>query len=140
MSTNQKGLIFGVVGLVTILAGWVALVYGLLGYFDAGSQRIISAAALAILWPGSIALAVFLTRRLMRGEIAAHDRGMDKGLDKVTRAASDVATIRTAMHTTIKSGPVLPSANPGPRGWDDLLPARAVIFTRQDDDTAPLEM
>ncbi len=119
MSKNQKGFIFGV-GLVTLIGGWVALVYGLLGYFDADSQRVIAAFVLAILWPVSVVASVLITRRLMRGEITAHHHGMDQALDKVAKTAADVATIRTAMHTTIRN---VPTAQPSTAArFDDILP------------------
>lgn len=138
--TNKQGITFAIV-VTSIAAGWIALVYGLLGYFDHDAQRWAATIAIAILLP----LAIAITRWLSMREAHAHERGIDKGIEKVSKAASDTAAIRSTLHATIKQ-----AAQPGPgaitparSAWDDLLPrpeSGAIIVSRSTNDTTPIDL
>jgi len=144
MSTNtrnkiQDGLIFAI-GVATLAAIWIGLVYGLLGYIDPDGQRWAATITLAIVWPVSI----LITRRLTVQESRAHERGIDKGIEKVSKAAHDAADIRTRMTTVIKQAQpaAMPTIAPAHQ-WDDLLPrpgGGALIVSRAADDTSPIDL
>lgn len=139
MSKNQQGIIFAI-GVTTIAALWVGLVYGLLGYFDHDLQRWTATIMIAIVLPVAIAI----TRAISVREAKAHERGIDKGIEKVSKAAQDTAAIRTALHTTIKQAPSPAAATSAPaRSWDDLLPRperSANIVTRSGVDNTPIDL
>jgi hypothetical protein len=137
---NQQGLTFAIVG-VSIAAGWIGLVYGLLGYADRDTQRWAATITIAVLLPG----AILITRWLSMREAKAHERGIDKGIDKVSKAAQETASIRSTLHTTIKQTPTPGSATGAPARsqWDDLLPrptSGAAIVARSSGDNTPIDM
>jgi hypothetical protein len=112
-------------------------VYGLLGYFDHDMQRWTATLMIAIVLPVTIAI----TRALSVREAKAHERGIDKGIEKVSKAAQDTATIRANMHTTIK--PPAATMSAPARNWDDLLPRPergAAIVARSGGDNTPIDL
>lgn len=130
--TNQQGIVFAF-GLVSLTLLWLGLIYGLLGYIPADGQRWAATVTIAIILPG----AVVLTRWLSMREAHAHVKGIDTGIEKVSRAASDTADIRTRMTTVIKAPPLSAAQR-----YDELLPKvpGAIIVQRHDDDTTPIEL
>jgi hypothetical protein len=135
---NQEGLTFAIV-ITTIAAIWIGLVYGLLGYADHDTQRWAATIAIAVLVPG----AVIITRRLTVNEAHAHERGIDKGIEKVSKAAAETATIRSAMHTTIRNVAQPITGAPARAQWDDLLPrpaSGAIIVARSSTDNTPIDL
>ena len=134
---NKQGITFAIV--ITSIAGsWIVLVYGLLGYVPSEGQRWAATIAIAIALP----LAIVITRWLSMNEAHAHERGIDKGIDKVSKAASETATIRAALHTTIKQV-AQPGTGAPAREWDQLLPrpeSGAIIVSRSSTDTTPIDL
>ena len=134
--TNKQGITFAIV-VTSIAAGWIVLVYGLLGYVPPEGQRWAATITIAIALP----LAIVITRWLSMNEAHAHERGIDKGIDKVSKAASETATIRSTLHTTIKQV-AQPTGAPA-RAWDDLLPRPeqgAIIVSRSSNDNTPIDL
>jgi hypothetical protein len=137
---NQQGLTFALMFIV-IVGGWISLVYGLLGYADHDTQRWAATITIAVLLPG----AIVLTRLISVREIKAHERGIDKGIDKVSKAAQETASIRSTLHTTIKQAPTPGSATGAPARsqWDDMLPrptSGAAIVARSSADNTPIDL
>ncbi len=101
----------------------IAVVYGLLGYFDDNGRRLL-ATALVFGLLGAFALGLQVGK--------AHVKGVERGID--LKIGARERTVQAAR-------PVVTQPTPAQR-FDDLLPTvkRAVIVTRQDDDTTPIEM
>lgn len=137
---NKQGLTFALV-FIGIAGGWIGLVYGLLGYADRDTQRWAATITIAVLLPG----AILITRWLSMREAKAHERGIDKGIEKVSKAAHDTASIRSTMHTTIRptGQPGSATAAPTRSQWDDLLPRperSANIVARSSGDNTPIDL
>jgi hypothetical protein len=104
MTQNQKGLLFGVV-VMAIAAAWSILIYKAIEPLDREALRGLAVFIVGWLLPIGVVVGVLLTRRLTVNEAHAHERGIDKGIEKVTKAAQATADIRQTMHTTIKRPP-----------------------------------
>lgn len=135
MSNKTREALIFVIGFTVIAGGWIALVYGLLGYFDREGQRWAATGTIAILLP----LAIVITRWLSMREAKAHVSGIDKGIEKVSKVAQETASIRATLHTTIKplAQPGTSTGAPARSQWDDLLPRPeqgAIIVSRSSND------
>lgn len=143
MSTRnklQEAAVFSI-GLTAIVAIWIGLVFGLLGYLDPELQRWAATIMIALVWPVSI----IVTRKLTINEARAHERGIDKGIEKVSKAAHETADIRTRMTAIVKQAQPAPSVSTSTpaRQWDDLLPrpgGGAIIISRAANDTTPIDL
>jgi len=110
-----------------IAGGLVALVYGLLGYFEGATLRAV-ATAFVFLIVGSFVLGLQIGKATVRG--------IEKGLDlKLSARERALASARPAT-SQINQG-IVHRAN------DDLLPSigqRAIIVERREDNDTPLEI
>ena len=123
-AARNGGFIFGF-GFVGLLAGWVALVYGLLGYFDDNGRRLL-ATALIFAVPGAYLLGWQFAR--------SHRAGIERGLD--LKLGGRERTQQATRPSVAQSVPT-----PAQR-FDDLLPKvqSAVIVQRSDNDNTPIEL
>ena len=139
MNKLQEGLVFAI-GVAVIAAIWIGLVFGLLGYLDPELQRWAATVMIAIVWPVSI----LVTRKLSISESKAHTKGIEVGINQVSRAAHDAADIRARMTTIVKQAQpaAVATSTPAARQWDDLLPRPrgALIVSRAADDTTPIDL
>jgi hypothetical protein len=101
MTANQRGLLFGA-GVMVGAAIWSLLIYKAIEPLDREALRGLAVFLVGWLLPLGVVGGVLLTRRLTVNEAHAHERGIDKGIEKVTKAAQATAEIRQTMHTTIK--------------------------------------
>lgn len=101
MTSNQRGAMFGV-SVAVGAAIWSLLIYKVIEPLDRESLRGLAVFIVGWLLPLGVVFGVLLTRRLTVNEAHAHERGIDKGIEKVTKAAQATAEIRQTMHTTIK--------------------------------------
>lgn len=114
----------GLFVIVIITSGiLIAVVYGLLGYFDDNGRRLLATALIfAVL--GAFVLGLQVGK--------AHVKGVERGIDLKLGGRERAQQIArpTVTHPTAA------------QRFDDLLPTvnRAVIVTRQDDDTTPIEL
>lgn len=137
----QEAAVFSI-GLTAIVVIWIGLVFGLLGYLDPELQRWATTIMIAIVWPVSI----LVTRKLSISEAKAHTKGIEIGINQVSKAAHDAADIRTRMTTVIKQAQPMPSVStsaPAAAQWDQILPrpgSLTRIISRAADDTTPIDL
>ena len=142
MNTRNKLQEAGIfaIGLTAIVVIWIGLVFGLLGYLDPELQRWATTIMIAIVWPVSI----LVTRKLSISEAKAHTKGIEIGINQVSKAAHDAADIRTRMTTIVKQAQPVATPTSAPAAqWDQILPrpgSGARIISRAADDTTPIDM
>jgi heme/copper-type cytochrome/quinol oxidase subunit 2 len=128
MSTNRKGFLFGVI-VVGLALAWSFLLYKMIEPLDRESLRATTVVLVGWLLPIVLVIGIAITRWVSVREVKAHERGMDKGLDKIAGMAERVATTRTTMVTNIKrpdAGWNAPAQSAGP--VLDYLPRPQVTF------------
>ena len=112
----------GLVVIAVVIAGiLIAVVYGLLGYFDDNGRRLLATVLIFAVF-GAFLLGLQIGK--------AHVKGVERGLD---------LKIGARERTQAKPSAAQPSA----ARFDDLLPKveqRAVIVARQDGDTTPIDL
>ncbi len=107
----------------------IGLVYGLLGYFEDGSLRVV-ATVLVFAVLGAFALGLQVGK--------AHVKGVERGLDLKLGGRERAQSI-----TRVQPGrPVVTQQVQPSHQYDDLLPriTSATIVQRRDDDTSPIEL
>jgi hypothetical protein len=118
-----KGVgLFVIAAVIVVLL--IALVYGLLGYFDDNGRRLIATALVFGVF-GAFVLGLQVGK--------AHVKGVERGLDLKLGAKERAQQV---------TRPVMPvPAQPAAR-YDDLLPKvqGAVIVPRRDDDITPIDL
>lgn len=121
---DEMAKFVGLFVIVIITSGiLIAVVYGLLGYFDDNGRRLLATALIfAVL--GAFVLGLQVGK--------AHVKGVERGIDLKLGGRERAQQI---------ARPTVAQPSPAQR-FDDLLPTvnRAVIVTRQDDDTTPIEL
>jgi hypothetical protein len=124
---NDLALFVGLFVMVIVIGGIVvAVVYGLLGYFDDAGRRWLATALIF-----AVAGAFVLGLQVGKAHVKGVERGLDLKLGAKERAQQAARSVSGAMVTT----------PPAAARFDDLLPqVGAAIVQRRDDDTTPIEM
>ncbi len=134
MTKNRMRSLYGIGALIGAVC-WTFIVFKLVEPLDRDGLRAVSVGVIAWLMPILIIAAIVVTRLLSVNEIRAHDKGLDKALDKVAGMGERVAQTRVNMVTSIKRpADVAPSNAPLK---SDYLPAMRL---RAGDPDKPIEM